>query len=99
MTTIKGTWTEANQEQAEGRYYRMGTTLTTTTLIIMQEAKGKTMKTPWKVSTMPISTDDGIVDAGASYKAFESKNFGWLVFGPNTVTNKGVPLSHRIYRF
>lgn len=65
--------------------------------------KGKSMKTSkWQVSTQDITLGNGkVIPAGAEYKAFESTNFGWLIFAPGTRTQDGYELqpSERMLKY
>lgn len=71
----------------------------TVTEVIMREAKGKKLNTPWRFTTHAIVTECGVVPAGALYKTFESKDHGWLVFGPDTETTDGCVINRRIFKY
>ena len=62
--------------------------------------KRKKMDTPWIVSSQPILTPDGnIFPVGTIYKAFETKNFGYLVLGPQSKTIDGRIPNRRIFNY
>jgi hypothetical protein len=61
-------------------------------VITMSDAKWQTLARDTYI--------DGITfAAGSKFKVFETSNFGWIVFGPESLTPSGNTPSRRIFKY
>jgi hypothetical protein len=80
------------------------------TQVIERYGKGKLMFRPkrhksdkmvakWTKTEEEILVEQGRIAIGSEFKAFETNNFGWLVFAPGTKLVDGSILQKRIYKW